>query len=169
MTRLRSVLGYTGAILTLLAAILTPFVLLGWFQQTIGSAGLRIHPMYSGGEVVHVIRREGYSIRVNQPVPREKATERFEPFVQLAWTPAKNLPAHVADEVDLDADGQTDVLVQFDVPKDPSGSLTVDVTAKSGRAQTMHVQGTSSMYALIAHVKDAIVVRVPVAESARFR
>lgn len=169
MTRLRSVLGYTGAILTLLAAILTPFVLLGWFQQAIGSAGLRIHPMYSGGEVVHVIQREGYSIRVNQPVLREKPTERFEPFVQLAWTPAKNLPAHVADEVDLDADGQTDLLVRFDVPKDPSGALTVDVTAKSGRARTMRAQGTTSMYALIAHVKDAIVVRVPVAESARFR
>ena len=166
MTRLRSVLGYTGATLTLLAALLTPFVLYGWFQKVIGSAGLRIHPIYSGGDVARIIQREGYSIRINKAVLREKPTERFEPFVQLTWTPAGNLPEHIADEVDVDGDGQTDLLVRFDVPKDPLTGLTVDVTAKNARVRALHTQGAASFFALIARVKDTIVVRVPVADSA---
>ena len=166
MTRPRSVLGYTGATLTLLAALLTPLVLHGWVQNVIGSAGLRIHPIYSGGDVARVIQREGYSIRINQPVLRDKPTERFEPFVQLTWTPAGNLPEHIADEVDLDGDGHADLLVRFDVPKDPLAGLTVDVTAKSERFRAMHSRGATSLFALIARVKDTIVVRVPVADSA---
>ncbi len=163
MSRLRSILGYTGATLTLIAALLTPFFLYGWFQNVIGASGIRIHPSYSGGELARVIQRDGYSIRVNRPVLRAKPTERFDPFVQIAWTPAKSLPEHIADEVDLDGDGLPDLLVRFDVPKDPAASLTVDVIPKSGRVRALHVTGAASLFALIARVKDTIVVRVPVA------
>ncbi len=162
MSRIRPVLGYTGAALTLLAALLTPFLLYGWFQNVIGGAGLRIHPIYSGGEVSHVLKRGGYSILVNRPVLRHTPLERFDSFVQIAWTPASGLPERVADEVDLDGDGNPDVLVQFDVPKDPSLDLVADVTPRGGHVRPLHAKGAASLFALIARVKDTIVVRVPV-------
>jgi hypothetical protein len=161
--RLRSILGYSGAVLTLVVALLTPFLLYGWFQKAIGAAGLRIHPVYSGGDVSRVIQRDGYSIQVNRPVLRQTPLERVDSFVQITWTPAGHLPPRVSDEVDLDRDGKSDLLVQFEVPQDPALKLAVDVKPLGGRIKAMHVDGVESFSALIARVKDGIVVRVPLA------
>ena len=166
MPGIRSLLGYTAAALTLAAAILTPFLLYGWFQELIGSAGLRIHPMYSGGEISRVIERDGYTIRVNRPVLRKTPIEQFDPFVQLTWTPASALPERVDEEVDLDGDGSPEARIRFAVPKDPVLELAVDVTPRNTRVAPLHARGSPSLFALIARVKDTIVVRVPVAKPA---
>ena len=163
MARLRSVLGYSGAVLTLVVTLLTPFLLYGWFQTAIGAAGLRIHPVYSGGDVSHVIQREGYSIVVNRPVLRGTPLARVDSFIQLTWTPAGHLPARVSDEVDLDRDGKPDLMVQFEVPQDAARKLAAEVTPLGGRVKPVHIQGPDSFSALIARVKDGIVVRVPLA------
>ena len=122
----------------------------------IGAAHLRIDPTYSGGEVSHVIERPGYRMVVNRPVPRRSPLQRIGPFVQVAWTPAASLPAHLSDEVDLDGDGVPDVRVAID-----SHNLVVDVTPLGARYRPMHSQGVTSFSALIARVKDSLVVRIP--------
>ena len=156
MKRLRSILGNTGATVTVALAVLTPFLLIGWFQSAIGSAHLRIDPTYSGGELSHVIQREGYRIVVNRPVPRRSPLQRVDPFVQITWTPANRLPAHVSEQVDVDGDGTPDVLVGIDTQK-----LVVDVTPLNPHYRSMHSQGVTSFSALIARVKDGVVVRIP--------
>jgi hypothetical protein len=163
VARLRSILGYSGAVLTLATALLTPFLLDGWFQKAIGAAGLRIHPVYSGGDVSHVAQRGGYSIQVNRPVMRKTPLERVGSFIQITWTPADHLPARVSDQVDLDGDGKADLLVRFEVPRDPRLKLAADVTPLGGRAQPMHITGPESFSRLIARAKDGIVIRVPLA------
>jgi hypothetical protein len=162
MSRLGSILGYGGAVLVLLAALLTPFVLYGWFQNLIGSLGLRIHPTYSGGEVAFILPRDGYSGRGNRPVLRETPWQRVAPFVQSPWTPAQALPERVREELDIDGDGARDALVEFAVPRDPAARLEVKVTPRGGKVQAVQVRGTQSMSALAARVKDTIVVRLPV-------
>jgi hypothetical protein len=157
MQRLRSILGYSGAALTMTLAVLTPFFLYGWFQKGIGGLGLRIDPVYSGGEVSHVIQRDGYRIVVNRPVYKKSPLQRVGSFVQVTWTPAAGLPARVADDVDLDGDGKPDLRVQFDVPKNQASELEADVT----RPQPAHIKGIASFDTLIARVKDGIVVRFP--------
>jgi hypothetical protein len=157
MKKLRSILGNTGAVLTLALAALTPFLLYGWFQTAIGAAHLRIDPTYSGGEISHVIARPGYRIVVNRPVPRRSPLQRIGPFVQLTWTPADRLPANFSDDVDLDGDGVPDVRVAIDTQH-----LVVDVTPLGARYRSMHSQGVTSFSALIARVKDGIVVRIPI-------
>jgi hypothetical protein len=156
MKRLRSILGNTGAVLTLALAVIAPFLLYGWFQAAIGAARLHIDPTYSGGEISHVIQRPGYRIVVNRPVPRRSPLQRIGPFIQLAWTPAASLPAHLSDDVDLDGDGAPDVRVAID-----SHNLVVDVTPLTARYRPMHSQGVTSFSALIARVQDALVVRIP--------
>ncbi|MBZ5585074.1 MAG: hypothetical protein LAQ30_23260 [Acidobacteriia bacterium] len=158
MRKLRSLLGNTGAVLTLAAALLTPFLLLGWFQRAIGSAGLRVHPEYSGGEIARVVERGDYRIEVFRPVPRSSPLQRIGPFVQMAWKPAARLPARVSDEVDVDGDGAPDLLVSFDPAR-----LEVAVAPRNARFQAMRSAGVTSFSALIARVGDAIVVRAPLA------
>ncbi|MGA2268814.1 MAG: hypothetical protein ABSH44_10125 [Bryobacteraceae bacterium] len=156
MKRLRSILGNSGAVLTLVLAVLAPFLLFGWFQGAIGAARLHIDPTYSGGEVWCVIEREGYRMVVNHPVSRRLPWQRIGPFVQITWTPADRLPARVSEQIDIDGDGTPDVLVTFD-----SKNLIVDVTPLGARYRAMHSQGVTSFSALIARVKDGIVVRIP--------
>ena len=61
-------------------------------------------------------------------------------YLYAAWgfaqTPASGLPARVAGEV--------------------------DVTPRGGHVRPLHAKGTPSLFALIARVKDTIVVHVPV-------
>jgi hypothetical protein len=157
MKRITSVLGYSGAILTVLLAAVTPFVLLGGFQSAIGSLGLKIHPTFSGGELSHTLVRSGYKIVVYKRVGRTTPLQRVEPFIQAQWTPVSALPPSVSDEVDLDGDGRADVRVAFAPAK-----LAVDVMPLDPRYHTMHSTGVTSFSQLIAQVNDAVVVRLPV-------
>jgi hypothetical protein len=163
MRRLTTILGYTGAAMTGAAMLITPFVLFGVFTQGVAATGIRINTAYSGGEPGRTIARGSYNIVVNRPVfPRAPLT-RAAPFVQLAWTPASALPAHVTDGVDLDGDGRTDLIASFDVPADPRVPLHVDVTPTSDRVLRMRGVSRDSFSSLIARVGESIVVRVPLA------
>ena len=156
MKKLRSMLGHSGAVLTLLLALLSPFLLFGWFQSAIGAAGLRVNPVYSGGEVARVVQRDGYRIVVYRPTLRSSPLQRVGPFLQMKWTPAAGLPKAVTDEVDLDGDAKPDVQVRFSPSR-----LTVDVAPLNPRYLPMHSAGVTSFSALIARVGDDIVVRIP--------
>ncbi len=156
MKKLRSILGNTGAWLALAAALLTPFVLLGWFQRAIGASRLRIHPVYSGGEIARVVDRGDYRIEVFRPVRRSSPLQRIGSFVQLSWKPAAHLPARVSDEVDVDGDGAPDLRVSFNPAR-----MEVEVEPRDRRFQPMRSAGVTSFSALIARVNDAIVVRAP--------
>jgi hypothetical protein len=70
----------------------------------------------------------------------------------------------VSDAVDVDGDGQPDVRVSFDVPKDPKTPLRVDVDALNLRYQAMRNVGKPKFSELIVRLDDAILVRVPLTE-----
>ncbi len=166
MSVLRPILGYTGAAIVLLLAIATPLFLYTWFGSLIGLAGLKIHPVYSGGEAAFTLQRDGYSVQVNKPVLKTRPLQRLTSFVQVTWTPAHGLPARVAEELDIDRDGTPDALVEFAVPREAAEELAVSVTPLSDRVGALRAKGTQSMSALIARVKDTIVVRLPVTANA---
>jgi hypothetical protein len=81
--------------------------------------------------------------------------------VQLDWQPVSALPQHVSDAVDVDGDGQPDIRVSFDVPKDPKAPLRVDVDSLNPRYETMRNAGKEKYSRLIVRVDKAILVRVP--------
>ncbi len=154
MKKLRSVLGNALAWVTLTLAVLTPFLLLGWFERAVASAGLRIDPEYSGGEIARVVERNGYRIEIYRPLPRRSPFQKIDPFIQMIWRPADRLPARISDEVDVDGDGVPDLLVTFD-----SKTLAGAVTPRSSRFRAMRGAGVISFSELIARVNDGIVVR----------
>ena len=160
--RLRAKLGYLAAGTTVIAALLTPFVLYGLFTKAFASMGLHVDEVYSGGPKVRTIQNGAYSIDIHRPVyPHMLQSEK--PFVQLDWGPASALPAHVSDVVDVDGDGQPDIRVSFDVPKDPKAPLRVNVEPLNPRYEAMQNAGKEKFSRLIVRVDDAIVVRVPLA------
>jgi hypothetical protein len=161
--RLTSVLGYTGAALTILAAIAGPFVLYGAFTQGIAATGVRIDPVYSGGAPAREIARPGYRIVVYRPVVPSAPLSPTHAFVQLAWTPAGALPRHVEDAVDLDGDGRVDLVARFDVPSDAAAPLFLDVMPAGGRVLPVRHASRGSFTAMIARVGDRIVARIPLA------
>jgi hypothetical protein len=168
--RLRAKLGYTAAGLTVLAALLTPFLLMGMFAKGIVALGLHVDEMYSGGPKVRIFEHGAYSIAVHRAVyPHMLQTEK--PFVQLDWSPVNALPAHVSDVVDIDGDGQPDIRVTFDVPKDPKAQLRVDVepinqvNQVSAKYESMRNAGKEKYSRLIVRVDNSILVRVPLKKS----
>jgi hypothetical protein len=163
MRTLASKLGYTGAGLTVFAAVLVPFLLMGLFSKGFASLGLHVDEVYSGGPKVRAIKAAGYTIDIHRQVtPHFFQTEK--PFVQLDWKPVSELPSHVSDLVDIDGDGQPDVRVTFDVPRDPKAPLRVNVDPLNPRYGAMQNVGKKKFSSLIVRVDDAIFVRVPVAQ-----
>lgn len=164
--RVRMVLAYSGAALTLVVAALVPFVLMGTFTRAVARAGLRVDPAYSGGSVVRAIQRDGYRIAIGEPVyPR--ALQQLDPFVQITFTPAAALPRVVSEDVDLDGDGRADVRIRFTVPADPGARPEGSVTALNSGYTSFTMPGELSFSRLIAQAGGAVVVRVPLARSRR--
>jgi len=157
---LRAKLGYTVAVLTMVAALLVPFVLYGSFTKGVAALGLHVDEIYSGGPKVRSIQLGAYSIDVHRVV-KPHMLQSEAPFVQLDWTPMSALPAQVADVVDIDGDGQPDLRVSFNVPRDPKADLHVDVAPLNPRFAAVQNAGKSSFSRLIVRVDNAIVVRVP--------
>jgi hypothetical protein len=158
--KLRPILGYTAAGATIFAAVLTPFVLMGYFANGVAALPLHVDEVYSGGPKARTIQMGAYSIDVHRPVhPHFLQSEK--PFVELEWTPVSALPRHVSDMVDIDGDGQPDICVSFDVPNDPKAPLRVDVEPLNPHYQAMHSVGKEKFSRLIVRVDNAILVRVP--------
>jgi len=162
MRMLTAKLGYTGAGLTVFAAVLAPFLLYGLFTKGFSSLGLHIDEMYTGGPTVRTVQAAGYAIVIHRPVSPHML-QREKSFVQLDWKPVSALPLHVSDLVDIDGDGKPDVHVSFDVPKDPKARLHVDVESLNPRYEAMRNVSKEKFSALIVRVNDVVLVRVPVA------
>ncbi len=156
----RAKFGYTAAGMTVFVALLVPFVLMGLFTKGFAGLGLHVDEMYSGGPKLRTIQAAGYTIDIHRPVsPHLLQLEK--PFVQLDWKPVSALPSHVSDLVDVDGDGQPDIRVSFDVPKDAKAPLRVNVESLNPRYEAMQNVGKEKFSRLIVRGDDAILVRVP--------
>ncbi len=155
-----AVLGYFAGGLTLLVAILVPFVLMGFFSNAVARAGLHVDEGYSGGVAARTIARDGYRIVVNQPV-KPHLLQRMEPFVQVAWEPASALPAQISEDVDLDGDGRPDVHLTFAVPADAKEPLQVNVASLNDNYQSFAGVENESYSRLVMRTDRGIMVRVP--------
>ncbi len=161
--RLRAKLGYTAAVMTMIAALLVPFVIYGAITRGVRALGLHVDEIYSGGPKVRSIQQGAYSIDVHRVVTPHML-QREKPFVQMDWTPVSALPSHVADTVDVDGDGQPDLRINFDVPKDPKASLHVDAEPLGTRFEAVSNAGKEKYSRLIVREDDSILVRVPLAQ-----
>lgn len=161
MRRLRAVLGYGGAILTVGLMLAMPFVLFDLFTRAVARTGVQVDPVYSGGAPADTLARDGYAIVVNHPVRSRAVMARPAPFVQMAWTPAAALPARIAEAVDVDGDGRADLVARFEVPADTTAPLFVDVTPIGDRVRALRHASRGDLSGMIVRVAGRILVRAP--------
>lgn len=157
---MRKVLGYGAAALTVVLALLVPFVLIGVFTGIVAHAGLRVNPMYTGGTVVRVLARPGYRIEISAPARPQGWLEKGRPFVQVAFAPAAALPAQVDETLDLDGDGQPDVRLRFAVPAAAQTALHGTFTALNNRYGSANNASRDNRAALLVRVDDRVLARV---------
>ena len=113
MSKLKAFFGYALAALAL-PLVLATFVGEGFWSKTLVSAtGLTVSPWYTGDVVARTVEHSGYEIRIHKPVFLALIGQQPDGFVQVDWTPAANLPPHVADDVDYNGDGHADFRVEL--------------------------------------------------------
>ena len=115
MRKLKSVLGYTMAVLSFLIMVAL-FPALGVFAEPlITTTGLTISSNYTGGEVEHVIDHGSYQTQVHRMAfDNTLIGEQKKGFIQVNWGPPDSLPARINEEIDADGDGTADFRVEVD-------------------------------------------------------
>jgi hypothetical protein len=165
MQRFKSILGYSAAVLTIAVAVIGPLFWFGFFERLAASSGLRIDPIYTGGEPAQVLHRTSdrgsYDIVVYRPVARRAPLAAGGEFVQVVWKPVSALPQNVRKQIDFDPGGRPGFVAAFDLPRDERAPLSLDVTPLSPHVQALKSVGRDGMTRLIARVNDTIVIRVP--------
>jgi hypothetical protein len=165
MQRFKAILGYTAAVLTIAAAVIGPLFWFGFFERLTASSGLRIDPVYTGGEPAQVLHRKGdrgaYDVIVYRPVARRAPLAAGGEFLQVVWKPASSLPATVREQIDFEPGGRPGFIATFDCPRDKQAPLRLDVTPLSPRVLALQGIGRGDFTRLIARVNDTIVIRVP--------
>jgi len=134
------------AALAIPVAIAT-FVGMDFFSRgLIAATGLKVSPWMNGGDVIHVVEHGGYQTQIHQPVFDGLFGEKKEGFVQVDWTPLKNLPPGISEEVDFDWDGRADFKINLDVE-------AVSAKITKGNSQVKSLEGCYKL-------KDGRAVRV---------
>jgi hypothetical protein len=118
MAKLQAFLGYVIAALSLLIMVVL-FPSIGILAEPlITSTGLILSPTYTGGEVMQTIDRVTYQTQVHRMVFDDVLIgERRQGFIQVDWSPADDLPAHIDEEIDADGDGQADFRAEVDTAR----------------------------------------------------
>ena len=114
MSRFKTVGGY------ILAALAVPVVLavfIGqnyWMKELVAITGVKVSPWETGGDVIITIDHGEYQTSIHEQVFQGLLGEKKEGLVQVDWQPAKNLPDHIHEYVDYDADGKNDFYIELD-------------------------------------------------------
>ena len=114
MSRFKTVAGYT------LAALAVPLVLavfIGqhyWMQELVTITGVKVSPWETGGDVINTIDHGQYQTTIHEQVFQGLLSEKQEGLVQVDWQPAANLPDHIDEYIDYDADGKNEFYIELD-------------------------------------------------------
>ena len=114
MPKIRSILGYMWAGAAVIVVFAT-FLGSGFFSRTlVVVTGVKISPLYSGGEVVRSVDHGSYRALIHRPVFDALIGERKEGFIQVNWEPLAGLPPVIEESVDHNGDGKEDFSVRID-------------------------------------------------------
>ena len=148
MAKLKSVLGYTVAALSIVVMIggslaHSPLPLGEWL---ISATGLKTSANWSGGEVVQTIEHGAYQTAIHRLVFDALIGERKEGFVQVAWRPLAALPGRIDEEIDADRDGHLDFRIELE-------TATRQATLTPYSANVMELKG-------VYHLGETLAIRV---------
>lgn len=114
MKRIKKYLAYgwaMAAVPILLATFMGNNILA---RKLVNFTGLKVSPLYTGGEVSQTIKHEGYETLIHQPVFDGLLCERRNGFVQIGWKAGEDkLPELIDEAIDFDGDGKNDFRIKL--------------------------------------------------------
>ncbi len=114
MKRTKKYLAY-GWAMSAVPILLATFIGMNfWAEKLVGFTGLKVSPLYTGGEVAQTIQHEGYETLIHQPVFDGLLCERKNGFVQIGWKAGEGkLPELIDEAIDFDRDGKNDFRIRL--------------------------------------------------------
>lgn len=153
MSKLKSILGYIAASLSIPIILATFMAMPFWSELLVSATGVTISPWFTGGEVARTVDHDTYRTDIHRPIFDALIGERKEGFVQVDWTPLQALPARIDEEIDVDGDGQADFRVEWDTGSDQA-------TLTSYASWVLGLEGTYRL-------EDSLAVRVTLRNTSR--
>lgn len=115
MTRLKTLLCYTWALMAIPIVLATFMGMNFWAQKLVAFTGLEVSPWCTGGQVAHTIKYNQHQTLIHRPVFDGLIKEKRKGFVQIKWVPNESvLPKHINEEIDFDLDGRNDFRIKLD-------------------------------------------------------
>ncbi|HOE17215.1 MAG TPA: hypothetical protein PLX02_05795 [Syntrophorhabdaceae bacterium] len=146
MPKIRSILGYMWAGAAVIVVFAT-FLGSGFFSRTlVAASGVKISPLYTGGEVVRSVDHGSYRALIHRPVFDALIGERKEGFIQVNWEPLAGLPPVIEESIDYTGDGKADFSVRIDT--------------KTGKTMLTHINPQVTSIEESVKLDDGWVVRV---------
>lgn len=114
MQKLKSIVGYTWALLSV------PFVLAllmssqSIYQNIFETRGLKTTDRISGGKITQILQRENYAVHLHRPVFDGLFTETKSGFVQVDFISQTILPMIIEENIDYDLDRKVDFFFSID-------------------------------------------------------
>ena len=94
MSRIKAYLAYSWAALAVPLVLVTFMGMQPLAGKLVAVTGLRVHPIYTGGEIARTIDHGQYQTLIHRPVFDGLIGQRNTGFVQIKWQPKDaNLPA----------------------------------------------------------------------------
>ena len=130
MEKVKSILGYSWAIITVPFALAVLFSMPVLYQTLFEERGLKVTDRISGAEVVQVIERDEYSIYLHKPVFDGFFIERKSGFVQIDFISETTLPLNIEEAIDYNLDNVSDFQI----------SINTQTNEYELKAETEHVK-----------------------------
>jgi hypothetical protein len=122
MKTLRSILGYSWAIVAFIVMLAMFPSLDSLENQAAKLPFMKVNPIYTGGDKASEIAKNDYLITINKPVFESLVGYPTKGFIQVKWE--GNLPKAFSDTIDFDNNGSPDFVAKFTDPtQEPSISL----------------------------------------------
>lgn len=119
MIKLKAILGYIIAVLTLFVVLAT-FIGNDFFaRKFIDITSLKVSPLYTGGEISKVISLKDCQIKIHKPVFQGLFSDRSNGFVEVDYE-SKNMPQIISQSIDFDGDGKIDFSIKYDIKNNKS-------------------------------------------------
>lgn len=119
MIKLKALLGYIIAVLTLFVVLAT-FIGNDFFaKKFVTMTSLKVSPIFTGGEVAKTLSLEGYQVKIHEPVFQGLFSDRSDGFIQIDYE-GKNIPPIISQNIDFDNDGKNDFYIKYDVKNNKS-------------------------------------------------
>lgn len=119
MIKLKSILGYIIAVLTLFVVLAT-FMGNDFFaKKLIAVTSLKVSPLYTGGEISKVLSLENCQLKIHKPVFQGLFSDRSNGFVEVDYE-SKNMPQVISQSIDFDGDGKNDFSINYDIKNNKS-------------------------------------------------